>query len=387
MSEELELATLYSDDRLLDCLAGRTDVTDPDLVSGLLAAFAAEVDTYPVLLADATLVSVGSHPALVPGRAQPAEPTAEPAADLESDEPCEGMLALPIARKRRHLMLPRTAAAATAMVVVLGVGGAAAAVGGNVGPLQQFKRAIISVTDQVAPGHSREDRAAALLDDAHVALRNGDLREASEKAGRARLQLAGLSGPVAEALQDELITVLARIQTASQRLGLAVANAGIPGGSTIAENRSAGDHATARDAAAAPNSPTATKDSSFAGAAAGHAASPSATPSHRGLSDRLEDTGVTDTTDNLPKAVPGEPGIGDAKERLKNKAEEQLDGVPEEIQDPVAPVAPWRHPASDDAFDNPTIARIVGGLGGDALSKPDPASVASGLSGGVVAPR
>ena len=70
MSEELELATLYSDDRLLDCLAGRTEVSDPDVVSGLLAAFAAEVDTYPVLLADATLLSVGSHPALVPGRSR-----------------------------------------------------------------------------------------------------------------------------------------------------------------------------------------------------------------------------------------------------------------------------------------------------------------------------
>lgn len=384
MSEELELATLYSDDRLLDCLAGRTEVSDPDVVCGLLAAFAAEVDTYPVLLADATLLSVGSHPALVPGRSSATAPVLD---EDEPAEPCPGMLALPISRSRRHLMLPRTAAAATAMVVVLGVGGAAAAVGGNVGPLtQHIRNAVISVTDQVAPGHSREDRVADLLNDAHVALRNGDLRVASEKAGRARQQLAGLAGPVAEALQDELATVLARIQTASQRLGLAAANAGIPGGSTIAGHHATTGRATAHGGGSNPGSPTATKEASVGAATVADDASPSATPSHRTLGDRLEDTGVTDTTDQLPKAVPGEPGIGDAKERLKDKAKEQLDGVPE-VPGPVGPVSPWRHPASEGVLDNPTVARIVGGLGGDALSKSDPDAVAAGLTGGAVGPR
>jgi hypothetical protein len=381
MSEELELATLYSDDRLLDSLAGRSQVMDPDVVSGLLAAFAAEVDTYPVLLADAALVSVGSHSALVPKPSRSAE-TSVPA---EEEEACEGMFALSIARRRRFQMLPRTAAAATAMVVVLGVGGAAAAVGGDVGPLQHLRRAVISVTDQVAPGHSREDRVANLLNDAHVALRNGDLRLASEKAGRARQQLTGLSGPMVDALQDELATVLARIQTASQRLALAAANAGVPGGSTIAGRHAPDDHTTARGGATA-GSPTATKDSVVA-AAVGEGASPSATPSHHGLGDRIEDTGVTSTADNLPKGVPGEPGIGDAKERLKNKAKEQLAGVPEEIPGPAGPIAPWRHPASEGLFDNPTYDRIIGGLGGDALKHTDPSKVAAGLTGGAVSPR
>lgn len=390
MSEELELATLYSDDRLLDCLAGRTEVADADLVSGLLAAFAAEVDTYPVLLADATLVSLGSHPALVPSPV----PAAGTAATVETDpEPNDGMLGLPISRKRRHMMLPRTAAAATAMVVVLGVGGAAAAVGGNAGPLDRvgahIKRAVISVTDQVAPGHSREDRVANLLNDAHVALRNGDLRVASEKAGRARIQLSGLSGSLADALQEELTTVLDRIQTASQRIALAAANAGIPGGSSIASHRSSGSRSTAHEAAPASGAPAATKSTSAGAAAAtaADAASPSASPSHRGLSDRIADTGVTDTTDKLPKGVPGEPGIGDAKERLEDKANEQLDGVPEEIPGPAGPISPWRHPASEGVLDNPTIARLVGGLGGDALSSSDPDAVAQRLTGGAVSPR
>ena len=50
--------------------------------------------------------------------------------------------------------------------------------------------------------------------------------------------------------------------------------------------------------------------------------------------------GVEDTTDRLPKGMPGEPGIGDAKERLKDKANQELAGVPEELPGPAGPIAP-----------------------------------------------
>jgi hypothetical protein len=384
MSEELELATLYSDDHLLDCLAGRTEVSDPDLVSDLLAAFAAEDDTFPVRRADATLLSVGSHPAFVPAPAAPVHAADAPAA--EPGPPASVPPAVPAARTRRLHVLPRTAATAGVMAVVLGIGGAAAAVGGNSGPLQHLRRAVISVTDQVAPGSSREDRVADLLNDAHVALRTGNLRLASEKAGKARQQLSGLTGSVAEALQDELATVLERIRSASQRIGAAAANAGIPGGSTIVGHPSAGGHSGAADDAEAAGSPAATKAASTKGTRTAGAASPSATPSHPGLGDRLANTGVTDTTDQLPKGMPGEPGIGDAKEKLKDKANEQLAGVPE-VEDPVAPIAPWRHPASEGVFDNPMYSRVIGGLGGDALAPSEPRAVADGLTGGAVSPR
>ena len=304
------------------------------------------------------------------------------------------MLALPISRKRRHMMLPRTAAAATAMVVVLGVGGAAAAVGGNAGPLTGWGR---TSSARSSPSPTRSRRGTPARTGWRTCSTTRTWRCATATfASRPRRpvgpasQLAGLSGSLADALQEELTTVLDRIQTASQRLALAAANAGIPGGSSIASAplvRPAAPPPTA--AAPASGAPTATKSTSAGSAAAtvADAASPSASPSHRGLSDRIADTGVTDTTDKLPKGVPGEPGIGDAKERLEDKANEQLDGVPEEIPGPAGPISPWRHPASEGVLDNPTIARLVGGLGGDALSSSDPDAVAQRLTGGAVSPR
>ncbi len=187
MSEELKFAALHADDLLLDALGARQRVdTADDPIAGLLAAYVSEIDARPgpltTLLEETPAYAeeiFAAGPALVP-----APPIAEP-------------LVLPrrSAGRARFLVAHRAAAVVTVGSLVLGLGGVSAAVTGDGGPLENIRRVVGSVTEQVTPQRSDSERISRMLTDADKALADHDLREARELLEKARTGIEGAGDP------------------------------------------------------------------------------------------------------------------------------------------------------------------------------------------------
>ncbi|GAA0613820.1 hypothetical protein GCM10009547_14630 [Sporichthya brevicatena] len=186
MSEELKFAALHADDLLLDALGARqrVDTTD-DPIAGLLAAYVHEIDSRPGPLTT-LLEETPAHaeeifaaaPALVP-----APPIAEP-------------LVLPRRGARaKFLVAHRAAAVVTVGSLVLGIGGVSAAVTGDGGPLENIRRVVGSVTEQVTPQKSDSERISRMLNAADKALADHDLRQARDLLEKARTNIEGAEDP------------------------------------------------------------------------------------------------------------------------------------------------------------------------------------------------
>lgn len=208
INEELEFAALHADDLLLDALGARRSAgASGDVVTGLLQAFAFEVDTRtgPLtgLLTAAAQDSYGAYDAAdyVP-MPQPV-PAMIPAPPI--DEPVE-LTSHRRSGRAKTLVAHRAAAVVTVGSLVLGIGGVSAAVSGQGGPIDGIRRVVGSVTEQVTPQQSAQERISRMLDDATKALAVNDLRSARELLEKARTDIEGATDPTAfSALRANLI--------------------------------------------------------------------------------------------------------------------------------------------------------------------------------------
>jgi hypothetical protein len=199
--EELEFAALHADDLLLDALGARRPVDahgSDDLVAGLLAAYAQEIDT-----------RTGPLTGLLTADAADYVPMPQPVPAMVPAPPI-GELAPLSTRRRdnraRFLVAHRAAAVVTVGSLVLGIGGVSAAVAGDGGPLDGIRRVMDSVTEQVKPQRSDADRISRTLSDAEAALAAADLRGARELLEKARTDIEGAADPTAfSSLRSNLI--------------------------------------------------------------------------------------------------------------------------------------------------------------------------------------
>lgn len=304
--EELEFAALHADDLLLDAQGARrpVSVTDSDdLVVGLLAAYAQEIDTRTGPL---TGLLSGS----ADGSADDYVPMPQPVPAMVPAPPILDAVPLSPARRDRRarfLVAHRAAAVVTVGSLVLGIGGVAAAVNGEGGPLDGIRRVVGSVTEQVKPQRSDADRISRTLSDAEAALAAADLRSARELLEKARTDIEGAADPAAySSLRSNLIELRDRWHQAL-------------------------------DPNAAPVSPPATEpDRGLNPDVAGEKVlAPDGKPG--GLVGAAEDA----PTDKLP--VGPESGLTQTKDQIADRAEQKLEPLPalpvEEIREPTwAPI-------------------------------------------------
>ena len=303
--EELEFAALHADDLLLDALGARRPVDatgSDDLVAGLLAAYAPEIDTRTGPLTGLLTADAADY---VP-MPQPV-PAMVPAPPIGDAVP----LSVPLSTHRRDnrarfLVAHRAAAVVTVGSLVLGIGGVSAAVTGDGGPLDGIRRVVDSVTEQVKPQRSDADRISRTLSDAEAALAAADLRVARELLEKARTDIEGAADPKAfSSLRSNLIELRDRWHQAF-------------------------------DSEAAPASPQATEsDRGFDADVPGEEVlAPGGKPG--GLVG-----GGKDTAEKLP--VGPESGITQTKDQIADRAEQKLEPLPDlpvdEIREPTwAPI-------------------------------------------------
>ena len=308
--EELEFAALHADDVLLDALGARRPVRvsggsgdSPDVVVGLLQAFAYEIDTrsgpLTALLAgnaNGTAADYVPMPQPVPAMV-PAPPLDEPAPLSASGGH----------NRARFLVAHRAAAVVTVGSLVLGLGGVSAAVTGEGGPLDGIRRVVGSVTDQVTPQRSDADRISRTLSDAEAALAAADLRSARELLEKARTEIEGAADPKAvTSLRSNLIELRDRWHRAFDE-DTAPASAPTEGG----------------DGRFDPNVP-------------GQGMLPDRKPR-----DLLGGKGETSPADKLPVAP--ESDVTQTKDELAGRAEQKLEPLPnlpvDEVREPTwAPI-------------------------------------------------
>jgi hypothetical protein len=200
-SGELEFAALHADDLLLDALGARCAVGAPDdVVAGLLAAYVSEIDARPGPLTALLVAEADDYLLSVP------EPALHRAAPPVLEELAEPVALVDRRRRPKFGVAHRAAAVATVGALVLGLGGVSAAVTGQGGPLQGIRHVYNSVTDQVAPQHSAEDKISRTLTDAQTALAANDLRGARDLLEQARTDIESQAdGPEYSSLRANLI--------------------------------------------------------------------------------------------------------------------------------------------------------------------------------------
>lgn len=191
--EELEFAALHADDLLLDALGARrpVDAAGNDVVTGLLAAYAQEIDTRSGPL---TGLLTGS----ADGTAADYVPMPRPVSAMVPAPPVGDTVPLSARRRSnraKFLVAHRAAAVVTVGSLVLGIGGVSAAVTGDGGPLDGIRRVVDSVTEQVTPQRSDADRISRTLSDAEAALAAADLRSARDLLEKARTDIEGAADP------------------------------------------------------------------------------------------------------------------------------------------------------------------------------------------------
>ncbi|HEX3830258.1 MAG TPA: hypothetical protein VHV82_23565 [Sporichthyaceae bacterium] len=379
MSDELQFGALHSDDALLDALGGRvpgasmgvaegvTPCASEDVVARLLAAYAEEIDNRP-----GPLTELLRNP--VPALACLERPLAAVVAD-----PTAGAVppaAVPIGHpRRRRLAMSRTAAIVSTGALVLGLGGVAAAVTGKVGPFDDLRRAVSSVTGSSPSAHNPAQRVAKLLESAQEAMNDGDLQSAQDSLAQVQRLLPLIADPdVARTLGAELDALHRRLAAVAPALASVVSH-GSP-------------------ARTSPNSA-----GQLTGTAGPAATSEPAPTSHKAPEPFDPGPIVADPTDNL-STVNNSP-VGPAKDDLKNKAKQKL-GHPLPSQAPLpqdhslppqdhplpapsdlpAPVGGLRGPTGSSLAREVPASTVLYNYGGEALAEPDPAKAAGRLAGG-----
>ncbi len=199
INEELEFAALHADDLLLDALGARRPAgASGDVLVGLLQAFALEVDT-----------RTGPLTGLLTADAADYVPMPQPVPAMVAAPPIDEPVQLASHRRTgraKTLVAHRAAAVVTIGSLVLGIGGVSAAVTGDGGPLDGIRRVVGSVTEQVTPQQSAQERISRMLADATKALAANDLRGARELLEKARTDIEGATDPTAfSALRANLI--------------------------------------------------------------------------------------------------------------------------------------------------------------------------------------
>jgi hypothetical protein len=300
--EELEFAALHADDLLLDALGARRPVGatgSDDVVAGLLAAYAQEIDT-----------RTGPLTGLLTADAADYVPMPQPVPAMVPAPPIGDTVPLSTHRRNnraKFLVAHRAAAVVTVGSLVLGIGGVAAAVTGDGGPLDGIRRVVDSVTEQVKPQRSDADRISRTLSDAEAALAAADLRSARELLEKARTDIEGAADPKAfSSLRSNLIELRDRWHQAF-------------------------------DSDAAPASPQATEtDPGFDPNVPGEEVlAPDGNPGG------LVGGGKDSPADKLP--VGPESGITQTKDQIADRAEQKLEPLPDlpvdEIREPTwAPI-------------------------------------------------
>lgn len=339
MSTELEFAALHADDLLLDAVGGRREATDTDPVAGLLAAFAADVDTRPI-------------PAERP------QPASIPRQGVQDPPP---PVPLPL---RRRVLAGRVAAIATAGAMVVGIGGVSAAVAGSPGPFGEIGQVVSAVAERVTPERSAADKVTRLLAGARDAIERGDAQTANELLALARTRLTTVEDP------SDVRHLQARLRTLQVRLGelTGPATAAVPRGERPDGPADVVDQPGQAPKAAVPNS----KAPAATGSTIVDDSSPSQSPE-----ELLPGTGVQDPTERL---VPErQPGLGEAKERLKDKADEEIgERVPDEVRDPIGRM---RNSTKNEIL-GPGPLGLLHNAGGDVLAHPEATAVVSDLTDG-----
>jgi hypothetical protein len=367
MSDDLQFAALHSDDALLDALAGRVPGASLGVVAGvepsatgdvaarLLAAFAEEIDTRPgPLTALLTTSAVGGS---------------DRALAAIDPEPAPVVTPIAAARRRRRLAMSRTASIVTAGALVLGFSGVAAAIHGNAGPFENLRRAMGSMTGSSPATTNPAKRAQQLLESAEQAMLNGDMNAAADRLAQVQNLLPMISDP------DVVNTLRARLDALRKRWA------------AIEPALAALMTHNGKTSPSMAGSPTGTSDPR----------STYAPPTNSGKAPQTLVPGtsvVSDPTENMP-SVNNSP-VGEAKNDLKDRAKQHLGHplpsqapLPAQKKQPVpapsdlpAPVGGMRGPTGSPLARQLPAWTLLYNYGGDALSKPDPTSVAGSLSSG-----
>lgn len=296
--EELEFAALHADDLLLDALGARRPVGDTgsdDVVAGLLAAYAQEIDT-----------RTGPLTGLLTADAADYVPMPQPVPAMVPAPPIGDTVPLPASRRdnrARFLVAHRAAAVVTVGSLVLGIGGVSAAVTGDGGPLDGIRRVVGSVTEQVKPQRSDADRISRTLSDAEAALAAADLRGARELLEKARTDIEGAADPTAfSSLRSNLIEL-------RDRWHQALEPAAEPASPEVTETDSGLDPTVPGEEVLAPD----------------------------GEPGGLVDGAKDNPADKLP--VGPESGITQTKDQIADRAEQKLEPLPDlpvdEIREPT----------------------------------------------------
>lgn len=313
-SGELEFAALHADDLLLDALgarrpAGASGAYANDVVAGLLQAYVHELDTRPGPLTGLLVAEDEFVPMRHAAPAMVAAPPADP---------------IPLAshRRPRFGVGHRAAAVATVGALVLGLGGVSAAVTGQGGPIQGIRHVVGSVTDQVTPQHSEQDRISRTLAQAEKALSINDLRSARELLEKARADIEGQPDQTAfSALRNDLIALRDRWHRAFEQ--------------------------STSPAQAAPGTSDGKLNPAVPG---GSVLSPDKKPS--AIVDNAGDAGTDNNTPAEGFPVGPKSGLAQTKDQIADHAEQKLEPLPD------LPVGEMRAP---------TWAPIIGGGDGKSL--------------------
>jgi hypothetical protein len=265
--------------------------------------------------------------------------------------------------------MSRTASIVTAGALVLGFSGVAAAIHGNAGPFENLRRAMGSMTGSSPATTNPAKRAQQLLESAEQAMLNGDMNAAADRLAQVQNLLPMISDP------DVVNTLRARLDALRKRWA------------AIEPALAALMTHNGKTSPSMAGSPTGTSDPR----------STYAPPTNSGKAPQTLVPGtsvVSDPTENMP-SVNNSP-VGEAKNDLKDRAKQHLGHplpsqapLPAQKKQPVpapsdlpAPVGGMRGPTGSPLARQLPAWTLLYNYGGDALSKPDPTSVAGSLSSG-----